>query len=76
MENGYIREDEKQLVNMPIGDIIKRLKEIEDIKLLESCFSTFILEKNSVELFNIETYEDLQLKTAIQIAIEKLERNK
>ena len=76
MKNGYTREDARQLINMPIGDAIELLKEIRDIKLSQDCIPTFKLEENNIERFNKEMYHNSQLKTAIQIAIERLERDK
>ena len=52
MKNGYTREDARQLINMPIGDVIELLKEIKDTKLSKDCIPTFKLEEDNVERFN------------------------
>lgn len=74
MKNGYTKEDARQLVNMPIGNVIELLKEIKKTKLSKDCIPIFKLEEDNVERFDEKMYHNSQLKTAIQIAIERLER--
>ena len=76
MKNGYTREDARRLNQMPIGDVIELLKEIKDIKLSKDCIPTYRLDENSIERFNSEMYHNSELITAIQIAIDKLERER
>lgn len=74
MENGYTREEARQLCQMSISKAIELLREIKDTKISQDRVPTIKLEENSTERFSKEMFHNSELAEAVKIAIKHLER--